>query len=180
MTKRFALLVLSALLALGLLAGCAGAADSTSRAEASFPGSQTIPSGETNAAPLTDPADAFASCLGWGPGTAGTSLKSVRAAVSMMDWAAANRLDERTAESVSDCFRGWYEGLEAFQQEGFAEAWPLIRADAQALLEDPDALSALLEDAGLDPKNLPACSAADWEALQSAADGIVPQVQGEA
>ena len=90
------------------LAGCTTAASSASTAPSSSsqalseaPASQAVPSGEDDTGPapsvdgtengfngLTDPTEAFSRGLGWGPGTAGTSLKQAAAAASMMDWAA--------------------------------------------------------------------------------------------
>ena len=84
------------------LGGCTSAASSTSTAPSSSsqalseaPTSQVVPSGEDDTAPapsidatengfngLTDPTEAFSRGLGWGPGTAGTSLKQAAAAAN--------------------------------------------------------------------------------------------------
>ncbi len=178
------------------LAGCTAAASSSpavsSQSLSKAPGSETVPSGEgdTTAAPnapsggvddtengfgLTDPADAFSAGLGWGPGTAGTSLKSVAAAAAMLDWADENGLSHRNAETLSDCLHDWFDSLETLDQENFAETWPLIEDAAQRILDDPDAAAPEMEDAGV--QEVPTCSEADWSALADALDAIVPAPQ---
>ncbi len=42
---------------------------------------------ENSAFSITGTTDAFAPCLGWGPGVSGCSLKSVIAAASLLQWA---------------------------------------------------------------------------------------------
>ena len=185
-----------AALALALfLAGCTAAASSSTPAPSSSsqalseaPTSQAIPSGEddTTTAPgvdatengftgLTDPTEALSRGLGWGPGTAGTSLKQVAAAASMMDWADENSAASRSADSLNSCLSSWFAGLDAFDQENFAEAWPLIESSAQRILDDPDAQAAWLEDAGVD--EVPACSEEDWAAFAGAMNAVVPAPQ---
>ena len=63
-------------------------------------------------------------------------------------------------------------------QESFAEAWPLIKDDANALLTDKDSLSGRIEDAGLDPADLPGCSEKNWDALQDVIDRLTPEAKG--
>src|SRR5699024_8356297 len=122
------------------------APSSSSQALSEAPASQAIPSGEddTTTAPgvdatengftgLTDPTEALSRGLGWGPGTAGTSLKQVAAAASMMDWADENSAASRSADSLNSCLSSWFAGLDAFDQENFAEAWPLIESSAQRI-----------------------------------------------
>ena len=185
-----------AALALALfLAGCTAAASSSTPAPSSSsqalseaPASQAIPSGEddTTTAPgvdatengftgLTDPTEALSRGLGWGPGTAGTSLKQVAAAASMMDWADENSAASRSADSLNSCLSDWFAGLDTFDQENFAEAWPLIESSAQRILDDPDAQAAWLEDAGVD--EVPACSEEDWAAFAGAMNAVVPAPQ---
>ena len=172
------------------LAGCTAAANSGSAAPSSqalseAPASQAVPSGEgdTTDAPsvddtengltgLTDPTEAFARGLGWGPGTAGTSLKSVAAAAAMMDWAETNGAARRSASSLNDCLAGWFNGLETFDQENFAEAWPLLEDAAQRILDDPAGEAPMMEDAGV--TETPTCSAEDWTAFAGAMNAIVP------
>lgn len=185
-----------AALALALfLAGCTAAASSSTPAPSSSsqalseaPASQAIPSGEddTTTAPgvdatengftgLTDPTEALSRGLGWGPGTAGTSLKQAAAAASMMDWAEENGAAGRSAESLNDCLSGWFDSLDALDQENFAEAWPLIESSAQRILEDPEAEAAVLADAGVE--EAPTCSKEDWDAFAGAMNAVVPAPQ---
>ena len=122
---------------------------------------------------LSDPTSAFSGCLGWGPGTAGSSLKSAAAAASMMEWADANGLAGRSGSSVRDCLAGWYDALDTFDQENVAECWPLIQQSAQRILDDPEGAAAELSDAGV--QEVPACSQEDWSALAGALNAIVPE-----
>ena len=196
--RILSLLVCAALLAC-LLAGCStssgtdgGEAASSSSSAAS---SESIPSSTTqaNTGKLTpnldesdnsifSPAstqDAFAPCLGWGPGVSGCSLKSVLAAASLLQWAEQTNLTSRTTDAIEDAFSQWYDALDSMDQESFAEAWPLIKDDANALLTDKDSLSGLIEDAGLDPADLPGCSEKNWDALQDVIDRLTPEAKGE-
>ena len=89
-----------------------------------------LDAGENSLFSLSDPDDAFAPCLGWGPG--------------------------------------------ADDQQSFADAWPLIKADAETLLTDKDSMTGRIEDAGLDAKELPGCSEENWKALADVIDVLVP------
>lgn len=134
---------------------------------------------ENSAFSITGTTDAFAPCLGWGPGVSGCSLKSVLAAASLLQWAEQTNLTSRTTDAIEDAFSQWYDALDSMDQESFAEAWPLIKDDANALLTDKDSLSGLIEDAGLDPADLPGCSEKNWDALQDVIDRLTPEAKGE-
>ena len=134
---------------------------------------------ENSAFSITGTTDAFAPCLGWGPGVSGCSLKSVLAAASLLQWAEQTNLTSRTTDAIEDAFSKWYDALDSMDQESFAEAWPLIKDDANALLTDKDSLSGLIEDAGLDPADLPGCSEKNWDALQDVIDRLTPEAKGE-
>lgn len=134
---------------------------------------------ENSAFSITGTTDAFAPCLGWGPGVSGCSLKSVLAAASLLQWAEQTNLTSRTTDAIEDAFSQWYDALDSMDQESFAEAWPLIKDDANALLTDKDSLSGLIEDAGLDPADLPGCSQKNWDALQDVIDRLTPEAKGE-
>ena len=129
---------------------------------------------------VTGTADAFQPCLGWGPGVSGCSLKSVIAASSLLHWAESAKLSSRSPEAIQDAYLGWYDSLNSAQQEGFAEAWPLIKSDALSLLSDKDSMSGRIEDAGLDASKLPGCTLKNWQALQTVLDDLVPETNGEA
>ena len=124
---------------------------------------------------ISDPTDAFAGSLGWGPGTAGTSLKSVAAAASMMEWADENAAANRSSDALNDSLSQWFDSLEQVDQENFAEAWPLIEESAQRILDDPKAVQGELSDAGV--QETPSCSEEDWSAVAGALNAIVPAPQ---
>mgnify|MGYP000684626118 CR=1 FL=1 len=100
--KRILSLLVCAALLCGVLAGCSTSSGSTAASSSSASASESIPSstvtadtgkvgpldvGENSLFSLSDPDDAFAPCLGWGPGVSGCSLKSVIAAASLLKWA---------------------------------------------------------------------------------------------
>ena len=93
----------------------------------------------------------------------------------MMDWADQNGAANRSAASLNDCLSGWFNSLDAFDQENFAEAWPLIESSAQRILEDPEAEAPVLEDAGVE--EIPTCSKEDWDAFAGAMNTVVPAPQ---
>ena len=123
-------------------------------------------------------AAAFEPSLGWGPGVSGCSLKSVQAAATLLVWADEANLSARTETAIEDAYTQWYDNLSDSEQEGFAEAWPMIKDDAAALLEDKDAMAGRLEDVGLDAKKL-TFSEKDWNALEDVVDPLVPEAKGE-
>lgn len=202
--RPLALLLCAAMLGC-LLAACNGSADSSPASSAapasdsaSASGSSELPSSTTEANTgelnpgnpgnfdensvfsITGTENAFAPCLGWGPGVSGCSLKSVIAAASLLQWAEGARMSTRSPEAIQDAFYSWYDGLTDNQQEGFAEAWPLIKDAALDLLSDKDSMTDRIADAGLDADTLPGCTLKNWQALQSVLDDIVPETNGEA
>lgn len=197
--KRFLSLLVSAALLCGLLAGCSS--DSSSDASASSQAASSTVSNHTILPPdSTVQADtsglfnkdfdenslfsvdgttaAFEPSLGWGPGVSGCSLKSVQAAATLLVWADKANLSGRTDAAVEDACSEWYDNLSDSDQESFAEAWPMIKDDANAMLEDKDSMADRLEDVGLDAKKL-TFSEKDWDTLENAVDSIVPETNGE-
>ena len=195
-----ALLLCAALLGC-LLAACGGSESSPASSaapasdSASASGSSELPSSTTEANTgelnpgnfdensvfsITGTSNAFAPCLGWGPGVSGCSLKSVIAAASLLHWAEDARMSSRSPEAIQEAFYSWYDGLTDNQQEGFAEAWPLIKDAALDLLSDKDSMTGRIADAGLDADTLPGCTLKNWQALQTVLDDIVPETNGEA
>ena len=186
---RIISLALCAALLTGLLAGCGDSASSG----ASSAASESIPSSTTEASTsglrpnldentlftISGTDEAFEPCLGWGPGVSGCSLKSVIAAASLLQWAEDNTLSLKTSASIEDAYNDWYNALDSMDQESFAEAWPLIREDANTLLTDVSSMTDRIEDAGLDASDLPGCSEESWNALQDVLDELVPEAQGE-
>ena len=199
--NRILALFLCAALLCSLLTACFGAA-SSSEASSSAPASDSASSAADSTLPdstaqantgslnpgnfdensvfsITGTTDAFAPCLGWGPGVSGCSLKSVIAAASLLQWAESAHLSSRTPEAIQDAFYDWYDSLSAADQENFAEAWTMIEPDALSLLSDKESMTDRIEDAGLDPDTLPGCTLKNWQALQSVLDTCVPAVNGE-
>ena len=195
---RLISLLLAVVLSASLLAGCAETGSSKSTADrtaasGAASASESIPSSTTEANTsglrpnfdenslfsLTGTADAFEPCLGWGPGVSGCSLKSVLAAASLLQWADAAKMTNRPTNTIEDAFGQWYDSLDSIEQESFAEAWPLIRDDANTILTDPDSISGRIEDAGLSPADLTGLSEADWNALEEVVTRMTPEAKGE-
>ena len=186
--KRFLALLLCAAVLCSVLAGCGGTSASSSASGAAS-ASQSAPSStaqadtgrltpadfdENSLFSITDTADAFAPCLGWGPGVSGCSLKSVIAAASLLHWAEGCNLSIQTTDAIRDAYTQWFDDLSADEQQSFADAWPLIKADAEALLTDKDSMTGRIEDAGLNAQKLPGCSEENWNALSDVIDALVP------
>ena len=194
--KRILSLLVCAALLCGVLAGCSTSSGSTAASSSSASASESIPSstvtadtgkvgpldaGENSLFSLSDPDDAFAPCLGWGPGVSGCSLKSVIAAASLLGpsaqllkWADGCNMSIQPVSDIKDAYTQWFDSLSADDQQSFADAWPLIKADAETLLTDKDSMTGRIEDAGLDAKELPGCSEENWKALADVIDVLVP------
>ena len=198
--KRILLLLVSAALLCGLLAGCSDTSDDASHASSSASSPSSSSASSESAPSSTVQADtsglfnkdfdenslfsvdgtaaAFAPSLGWGPGVSGCSLKSVQAAATLLVWADEANLSARTDTAIEDAYTQWYDNLSDIEQEGFAEAWPMIKEDAAALLEDRDAMAGRLDDVGLEADKL-TFSEKDWNALEEVVDPLVPEAKGE-
>ena len=179
--KRILSLLVCAALLCGVLAGCSTSSGSTAASSSSASASESIPSstvtadaGENSLFSLSDPDDAFAPCLGWGPGVSGCSLKSVIAAASLLKWADGCNMSIQPVSDIKAAYTQWFDSLSADDQQSFADAWPLIKADAETLLTDKDSMTGRIEDAGLDAKELPGCSEENWKALADVIDVLVP------
>lgn len=198
--KRILSLLVSAALLCGLLAGCSDTSDDASHASSSASSPSSSSASSESAPTSTVQADtsglfnkdfdenslfsvdgtaaAFAPSLGWGPGVSGCSLKSVQAAATLLVWADEANLSARTDTAIEDAYTQWYDNLSDIEQEGFAEAWPMIKEDAAALLEDKDAMAGRLDDVGLEADKL-TFSEKDWNALEEVVDPLVPEAKGE-
>ena len=185
--KRILSLLVSAALLCGLLVGCSDTSDDASHASSSASSPSSSSASSESAPSSTVQADtsglfnkdfdenslfsvdgtaaAFAPSLGWGPGVSGCSLKSVQAAATLLVWADEANLSARTDAAIEDAYTQWYDNLSDLEQEGFAEAWPMIKEDAAALLEDKDAMAGRLDDVGLEADKL-TFSEKDWNALE--------------
>jgi len=109
------------------------------------------------------------------PGVSGCSLKSVIAAASLLGWAENGNLAMRSTDAIQDAYTTWFNDLSADDQASFADAWPLIKEDANTLLTDKASMEGRISDAGLNAKKLPGCSKENWNALQKVVDALVPQ-----
>ena len=198
--KRILSLLVSAALLCGLLVGCSDTSDDASHASSSASSPSSSSASSESAPSSTVQADtsglfnkdfdenslfsvdgtaaAFATSLGWGPGVSGCSLKSVQAAATLLVWADEANLSARTDAAIEDAYTQWYDNLSDIEQEGFAEAWPMIKEDAAALLEDKDAMAGRLDDVGLEADKL-TFSEKDWNALEEVVDPLVPEAKGE-
>ena len=198
--KRILSLLVSAALLCGLLVGCSDTSDDASHASSSASSPSSSSASSESAPSSTVQADtsglfnkdfdenslfsvdgtaaAFAPSLGWGPGVSGCSLKSVQAAATLLVWADEANLSARTDTAIEDAYTQWYDNLSDIEQEGFAEAWPMIKEDAAALLEDKDAMAGHLDDVGLEVDKL-TFSEKDWNALEEVVDPLVPEAKGE-
>ena len=198
--KRILSLLVSAALLCGLLAGCSDTSDDASHASSSASSPSSSSASSESAPSSTVQADtsglfnkdfdenslfsvdgtaaAFAPSLGWGPGVSGCSLKSVQAAATLLVCADEANLSARTDTAIEDAYTQWYDNLSDIEQEGFAEAWPMIKEDAAALLEDKDAMAGRLDDVGLEADKL-TFSEKDWNALEEVVDPLVPEAKGE-
>ena len=198
--KRILSLLVSAALLCGLLAGCSDTSDDASHASSSASSPSSSSASSESAPSSTVQADtsglfnkdfdenslfsvdgtaaAFAPSLGWGPGVSGCSLKSVQAAATLLVWADEANLSARTDTAIEDAYTQWYDNLSDIEQEGFAEAWPMIKEDAAALLEDKDAMAGRLDEVGLEADKL-TFSEKDWNALEEVVDPLVPEAKGE-
>ena len=198
--KRILSLLVSAALLCGLLVGCSDTSDDASHASSSASSPSSSSASSESAPSSTVQADtsglfnkdfdenslfsvdgtaaAFAPSLGWGPGVSGCSLKSVQAAATLLVWADDANLSARTDAAIEDAYTQWYDNLSDIEQEGFAEAWPMIKEDAAALLEDKDAMAGRLDDVGLEADKL-TFSEKDWNALEEVVDPLVPEAKGE-
>ena len=198
--KRILSLLVSAALLCGLLVGCSDTSDDASHASSSASSPSSSSASSESAPSSTVQADtsglfnkdfdenslfsvdgtaaAFAPSLGWGPGVSGCSLKSVQAAATLLVWADEANLSARTDAAIQDAYTQWYDNLSDLEQEGFAEAWPMIKEDAAALLEDKDAMAGRLDDVGLEADKL-TFSEKDWNALEEVVDPLVPEAKGE-
>ena len=193
--NRILSLLVCAAMAVCLLAGCTStgsdsASSAASAASSAAASSESIPSSTTEANTgklnptldesdnsifsLSSTEDAFAPCLGWGPGVSGCSLKSVIAAASLLSWAENGNMAMQSTDTIQDAYTTWYDNLSAEEQESFADAWPIIKEDANTLLTDKSSMEGRISDAGLNAKKLPGCSQENWNALQDVVDALVP------
>ena len=156
--SRFGTLLFALTLAFALLlAGCGASASSLSEPASSAPASSVsssqpqeptaTPAPTETPAPSSDGLEEMLSgMLGFGPGTAGSSLSGMARAADLLNWSAAHtQVDE---EQLTVWVTAWYGSRTQEERENLAESWPMVRDSAQALIQDPAANAPVLEDAG--------------------------------
>lgn len=156
--SRFGTLLFALTLAFALLlAGCGASASSLSEPASSAPASSVsssqpqeptaTPAPTETPAPSSDGLEEMLSgMLGFGPGTAGSSLSGMARAADLLNWSAAHtQVDE---EQLTVWVTAWYGSRTQEERENLAESWPMVRDSAQALIQDPAANAPILEDAG--------------------------------
>ncbi len=87
------------------------------------------------------------SCFGVGPGSAGSSLRSVSAAGGLLDWA-ENHIDMLTEESLEELIAEW-DGYD-WDYEDLEESWNSVVGSIEEIVADPtdEMLLGLLDDSG--------------------------------
>lgn len=91
-------------------------------------------------------------CANVAPGTAGSSLRSVSAAASLLDWAEDQLKYIITERSIISLLKGWQSTCEDFdwQLECLKESWESVVGSIEEIVADPteESLSGLLDDSG--------------------------------
>ncbi|MCI2047908.1 MAG: hypothetical protein LKJ90_09375 [Faecalibacterium sp.] len=113
--------------------------------------------------------DALNACLGWG-GDAGSSLKSMIAACSVLDW--AEDTNAASASGLQDEAAAWLTSLSADDASLFADNWYSVSANGDALAADPASVADLLEAAG-NPNRHKSYTAANWQAVKDAVNAAL-------
>lgn len=141
-----AALLLAVLLALTV--GCAPAPEARPQPPAAVESAATTESAATpeDAKPARTLALALEGCLTYEGGTAGSSLKTARAAAALVVYLAqeAPGADAACREAAQ-----WREDLDAGDRATLGENWPGVYACARAICADPAAQQGLLADAGV-------------------------------
>ncbi len=102
-----------------------------------------------NVAPLSvdDVSYYWENLLGWG-GSAGSSLKTQIAAVSLLEWASSNGIYRYEGTEPEEAVRAWYDGLSDDQKQNFQENMESVFEAGDAIL-DGTADEGLLSDSGV-------------------------------
>ena len=116
-------------------------------------------------------AQALDACVGFGPGEAGSSLKSAIAACALLD--SAQEL-QAAQQDWADGFDRWYEQQEQERQELFWENWPALAALVRRLGPDTSVEQGLLESAG-SPNHRDHYDEAAYEPMLQAIEARQPQ-----
>ncbi|MCD7804238.1 MAG: hypothetical protein LUH03_03665 [Oscillospiraceae bacterium] len=159
--KRF-LMILTCIAVLLSLAGCAGVNVSdfvetnysdSHETEAKEPVSEEGMEDDTESevtftdSEISEFCDLMDACFGVGPGSAGSSLRSVSAAGSLLDWA-ENHSDMLTEETLEELLAEW-NGYD-WDYEDLEESWNSVVGSIEEIVADPtdESLLGLLDDSG--------------------------------
>lgn len=92
--------------------------------------------------------DVLYTAVGWG-GSAGSTLDSYIAAVSMLQWTRENYISRYDGDEISGLFEHWYGGQDRDTKANYKENMPSILEAGESILSgDPDAAGAL-SDSGM-------------------------------
>lgn len=141
-----AALLLAVLLA--MTAGCAPAPDALPQPPAAAESAVTAESAATpeDGEPARTLALALEGCLTYEGGTAGSSLKTARAAAALVVYLAQEAPGAGAAHREA---AQWREALGDGDRATLGDNWPGVYACARAICEDPAAQQGLLADAGV-------------------------------
>ena len=94
------------------------------------------------------------SCADVAPGSAGSSLRSVSAAGSLLDWAEYHQyiLSE---DAITSLLEKWQAGCEDWELENLSESWESVVGSINEIVSDPtdESLLGLLDDSGYELQN---------------------------
>lgn len=158
------LLVCACMVACATVTPTTPTASETPAAEQTLPPQETaLPSAvpqETFPAETMQPIDAekldvqvtekMSLLLGWGEGSAGSSLAVVVAAHDMVQWCDEVQIQTVDAKDVDYCIGKW---LSALDEESYQDAianWVMVKETATAILQKDTTIADLLGDAGCD------------------------------
>lgn len=127
--------------------------------------------GQPEPQPVRDPealTAALESCVSFGEGEAGVSLKTAIAAADLLDWAEANARDS-SIDAMAAHLSGWLAAQDPERQGLFWANWPMVEEQAWAMVRDLPGQRPLLADAG-DPQDYDHYTPACFERLTCAVE----------
>lgn len=109
-------------------------------------------------------------CTSWGPGTAGSSLKSVLSAVTLITWANTNDVKDMDQDQLLKAVMSAIEKAGDTEKEALAANWRTIYDTGDSILNDPTDLYGIMSDAGCYDEGVAIVQNADsvknWETLK--------------
>lgn len=124
----------------------------------------------------SDLMEALTECTGWGS-SAGSSLRAATAAVLLLQWANDTSAGTVDTALLTSTIREKTGELSDTQLQDLKDNWSAISFDADQILNHPDEIRVLTEDAGCAEAAKDAAShkdaAANWKAVSQAFDNIL-------